>query len=210
MNLSNLFFTIILLFLFQGCASKPPKNDKLCAKVYLHSDEDLELSEIENRLVCGDNEVDAYKLIPSYQASYILTGLLQSRGYSQPRFEYVGDLLHVYTEKKSYLKHVIVISENEEYNKLVEAEVMRQYENEIITPKLLDVIEKDSLKFLRNNTYPCSKIMSTVDASTETVTITMTGLVSFKYGEVSKEEVKPETPAPAKEEVKKDETPTAE
>ncbi len=189
MNPSNFFFTIILLFLFQACATSKPKNDKLCPKVYLHSDDELELNETENRLVCGDSEVEAYKLIPSYQASYILTGFLQSRGYSQPRFEYVGDLLHVYTERKSYLKHVVVVSENEEYNKLVEAEVMRQYADEIITPKLLDAIEKDSLKFLRNNTYPCSKISSTVDASTETVTITMTGLIPFQYGVVAKEEI---------------------
>lgn len=189
MNLFNLFFTIFFLCLIQACATSKPKSDMLCPKVYLHSDDDLELNETENLLVCGDNNVEAYKLIPSYQASYILTGFLQSRGYSQPRFEYVGDLLHVYTEKKSYLKHVIVISDNEEYNKLVEDEVMRQYADEIITPKLLDAIEKDSLKFLRDNTYPCSKIESTVDASVETVTIKMTGLIPFQYGILDKEEI---------------------
>lgn len=190
MNLSNLFFTIIFLFFFQACATSiPKKSDKLCPKIYIHSDEIIELSETESRLICGDNEVDAYKIIPSYQASYILTGLLQSRGYSQPRFEYIGDLLHVYTEKKSYLKHIVVISKNEKDNKMVEAEVMRQYENEIITPKLLDVIEKDTLKFLRNHTYPCAKITSTVDASAETITIVLEGLEPFQYGVVSKEEI---------------------
>ncbi len=189
MNLSNLFFSIIFLFLLQACASSKPKSDKLCPKIYIHSDDVIELSETENRLICGDSEVDAYKVIPSYQASYMLTGLLQSRGYSQPRFEYVGDLLHVYTEKKSYLKHVIVVSGNEADNKMVEDEVMRQYEGEIITPKLLDAIEKDTLTLLRNNTYPCAKISSTVDASIETVTVTLNGLEPFQYGVIPREEI---------------------
>lgn len=188
MNLSNLFLSIIFLFLLQACASAP-KSDKLCPKIYIHSDDEIELSETESRLICGDSEVDAYKVIPSYQASYMLTGLLQSRGYSQPRFEYVGDLLHVYTEKKSYLKRVIVVSNNEADNKMVEDEVMRLYKEEIITPKLLDAIEELSLDLLRNNTYPCAKVSSTVDASVETVTITLTGLEPFQYGVVAKEEI---------------------
>ena len=102
MNLSNLFLTLIMFFLLQGCAStiSNEKTDKLCSKIFLHSknqsENDIELSETEKRLICGDDEVDAYKVIPSYQASYMLTGLLQSRGYANPRFEYEGDLLHVY------------------------------------------------------------------------------------------------------------------
>lgn len=188
MNLSNLFITFIFLFLLHACASAP-KSDKLCPKIFIHSNDEFKLSETESRLICGDSEVDAYKVIPSYQASYMLTGLLQSRGYSQPRFEYVDDLLHVYPEKKSYLKQVIVISDNEADNKLVEAEVMRHYEDEIITPKLLDEIEAKALTILRNNTYPCAKISSTVDASVETVTIALNGLEPFQYGVVPREEI---------------------
>jgi outer membrane translocation and assembly module TamA len=188
MNLSNLFFTIIFLFLLQSCASAP-KSDKLCPKIYIHSKDEFELTDTEKRLICGDAEVDAYKVIPSYQASYILTGLLQSRGYSQPRFEYEGDLLHVYPESQSHVKHVIVLSDNDADNEMIAAEIMRKYGEEIITPKLLDAIEAESLTLLRNNTYPCAKVTSIVDASVETVTIKLTGLESFTFGIIEKEEI---------------------
>lgn len=193
MNLFNLLFALVVCFLFQSCASSNKKNDKLCPKIFLHSEDQtqdsIELSETEKRLICGDSEVDAYKVIPSYQASYMLTGLLQSRGYSSPRFEYDGDLLHVYPEKKSYLKKVIVISDIKEESSLVADEMTRLYGDEVITPKLLDRIEADSLKLLRNNTYPCAKVSSSVDAKAETLTITLSGLVPFEYGIVNKEEI---------------------
>lgn len=177
-----------MIIFLQACASTP-KSDKLCPKIYIHSKDEFELSETETRLICGDPEVDAYKVIPSYQASYMLTGFLQSRGYSQPRFEYEGDLLHVYPENTSHLKHIIVVSDNELDNEMVRDEMMRLYGDEIITPKLLDSIEAASLTLLRNNTYPCSKLSSTVDASLETVTITLTGLQAFQFGNVEREEI---------------------
>jgi outer membrane translocation and assembly module TamA len=192
MNSSNFFITLITLLLIASCASAP-KTDQLCPKVYLHTNEksrdEFELSDTEKRLVCGDTEAEAYKVIPSYQASYLLTGFLQSRGYSQPRFEYVGDLLHVYPEKKSYVKEVIVVSDNAADSEMVKKEIMRKYKKEVITPKLLDEIEAVSLKILRNNTYPCSKIESSVDASKETVTITLSGLEPFQYGIIKKEAI---------------------
>lgn len=188
MNLSNLFFTFIFLFLLQACASAP-KSDKLCPKIYIHSKDEFELSDTEKRLICGDPDVEAYKVIPSYQASYMLTGLLQSRGYSKPRFEYEADILHVYPENKSYLNHVIVLSDNPADNEMVSKEIMRKYGEDVITPKLLDVIEAESLTLLRNNTYPCAKVSSTVDASKETVTIKLTGLVPFVFGNIEREEI---------------------
>lgn len=195
MNLSNLSFIFFILFFIPGCASsiQNKKTDKLCPKIFLHSEDQaqdsIELSETEKRLICGDREVDAYKVIPSYQASYMLTGLLQSRGYSTPRFEYDGDLLHVYPEKKSYLKKIIVISDADEDSSLVADEIARLYSDEVITPKLLDRIEADSLKILRNSTYPCAKVSSSVDAKAETLTITLSGLEPFEYGIVNKEEI---------------------
>lgn len=179
----------IFLFLLSACASTP-KNEKLCPKIYLHAeDRDLALSETEERLICGDKEEDAYKLIPSYQASYMLTGFLQSKGYSTPKFEYEGDLLHVYPGEKSHVQKIVVVSDSASDNEIVEKEIFRKFKDEVITPKLLDAIEAQSLTLLRNNTYPCSKVASTVDATLGVVTITLTGLVPFQFGEIKKEVV---------------------
>jgi translocation and assembly module TamA len=186
-----IFISFFIILFFAGCASTP-QTDKLCPKVFIHTKEDMKefkLSDTEKKLVCGDESVEAYKVIPSYQASYMLTGFLQSRGYSQPRFEYVDDLLHVYPEEKSYLKHAIVLSDNEGFSKEVEDEIMRKYKKKVITPKLLDDIEAATVNLLRDNAYPCAKLESSVDASKETVTITLNGLIPFQYGPIAKEPI---------------------
>ena len=160
MKLINFFFFTVIVTILASCASAP-QSDRLCPKIIVHTNESMdefELNETEERLICGDPENPAYKVIPSYQASYMLTGLLQSRGYSQPRFEYVGDELHVYPEKKSYVKKIVVISDNPTDSEMVEKEMMRKFKKEIITPKVLDEIEHASITLLRNNTYPCSKL----------------------------------------------------
>ncbi|MBY0414495.1 MAG: BamA/TamA family outer membrane protein [Bdellovibrionales bacterium] len=188
MKMSILFITSIFILFFSSCATVR-EIDQICPNVFIHSKEKLELSETEKRLICGDSEVEAYKVIPSYQASYLLTGFLQSRGYSQPRFFYEGEVLHAYSENISHVNDVIVVSENESDSALVHDEILRKYKNDILTPKLLDEIEEASLKILRNNTYPCAKVESLVDASKNLVTITISGLMPFQYGVIAKEEI---------------------
>jgi translocation and assembly module TamA len=184
----SFIFVALALFLFESC-SHTPKDEKICPKITIHSVDTFELNDTEKRLICGDINSVGYKVIPSYQASYLLTGFLQSRGYSSPRFEYNDDLLEVYPEKKSYLKKVIVQSDSAFDNKLVEKEIMRHYKMELITPKLLDAIEVDTLSLLRNNAYPCAKLGSTVDASTGEVMIKVTGLRPFQFGPLTKENI---------------------
>lgn len=184
----NLFILIITLIFYQSCAHTP-KNKKICPKITIHSDENFELTETEQRLICGDPDSIAYKVIPSYQASYMLTGFLQSRGYATPRFEYVGDSLEVYPEVKSHISKVTVISNKAESNKIVEEEILRQFKREVITPKLVDSIEALAISILRNNSYPCAKLESTVDGTTGEITIKASGLESFQYGVIKKEHI---------------------
>lgn len=161
----------------------------MCPKITIHSAEKFELTDTEKRLICGDPDSVAYKVIPSYQASYMLTGFLQSRGYSNPRFEYNNDLLDVYPEEKSHLKKVIVNTGFEEDDKAVEKEIMRHYKKEVITPKLLDSIEAEAITIIRNHAFPCAKLESSVDASKGEVTINITGMESFQFGPVAKEHI---------------------
>lgn len=189
MNHVTLFFIFIFISLLSGCATTK-QDERVCPKIFIHSDKsDFSLSDTEKRLICGDPEEDAYKVIPSYQASYMLTGFLQSKGYSTPRFEYVGDLLHVYPGKQSFVEKIIVVSDHEDDSKMVEKEMFRKFKGEVITPKLLDAIEAQSLTYLRNNTYPCAKVASSVDATLGEVTVTLKDLVPFQFGEIKKEAV---------------------
>ena len=165
------------------------REEKICPKITVHSPEKFELSETEKRLICGDPTSTGYKLIPSYQASYLLTGFLQSRGYSSPNFEYKADLLDVYPEEKSYVKKIIVQSDSSQDNELIEREIFRHFKKELITPKLLDAIESEAITLLRNNTYPCAKLSSNVDAIVGEVTIKVTALQSFQFGPIDKESI---------------------
>ena len=188
MNPNKLLFFILTTLFFTSCAHTQ-KNKKLCPKITIHSADKFELTETEERLICGDPESEAYKLIPSYQASYMLTGFLQSRGYSSPRFVYTEDFLDVYPEEKSYVTKVIVNSGNEQDNKIVEKEIMRHYKKELITPKLLDSIEAEAISIIRNNAYPCAKLESSVDATKGEITIVVKGMQSFQFGPVTKEHI---------------------
>ncbi len=189
MKLLNISSIFIIMCLYFGCASSKKTNDKLCQKIFIHTDEDISLTATEERLICGDKEEEAYKLIPSYQASYMLTGFLQSKGYSMPRFEYEGDNLHVYPGKQSSVEKIVIVSTNPDDSKRVERELLKRYRNDVITPKLLDEMEAQALSILRNNTYPCSKVTSAVDVSDGTVTVTLSDLVPFQFGVIKKEKV---------------------
>ena len=188
MQLINLFFLLIFTIMLQSCAHSD-KKDKICPKVTIHSVENFELTDTEKRLICGDPDSVAYKVIPSYQASYLLTGFLQSRGYSSPRFEYTDDLLDVYPEDKAYLTQVIVKSGFDIDDKNIQTEIMRKYKKDVITPKLLDSIEDEALSIVRNRAYPCAKLESSVDASKGEVTIVVNGMEPFKFGHVAKEHI---------------------
>ncbi len=188
MHLIKPLIILSFVLIFQSCAHTP-KDDKLCPKITIHSDDRFELTDTEKRLICGDPDSIAYKVIPSYQASYMLTGFLQSRGYSNPRFEYNGDLLDVYPEEKSHLKKATVNTGFEDEDRAVEKEIMRHYKKEVITPKLLDSIEAESLSIVRNHAYPCAKLESSVDATTGEVTINVTGMEAFQFGPVTKEPI---------------------
>lgn len=189
MNPANIFLILTLLFLFSGCASSKKVNENLCPKIFIHTDEDIKLSETEERLICGDKEEEAYKLIPSYQASYMLTGFLQSKGYSMPRFEYLGDELHVYPGVQSRVEKIIVTSESPADTLNVDHQLLKRFHDEVITPKLLDEMEAQALTLLRNNSFPCAKVSSSVDVPKNEVTITLTDLKPFQFGVINKEKV---------------------
>lgn len=186
MNSNKLFIFIFTAFLFSSCVHTPI-NEKICPKISIHSQDKFDLTETEKLLICGDPESDAYKIIPSYQASYMLTGFLQSRGYSNPRFVYTNDLLDVYPEEKSFVTTVIVNSGSEEDNKIVEKEILKHYKKEVITPQLLDSIEAEALSIVRNHSFACAKTTSSIDASQGQVTITISAMQSFQFGPVKKE-----------------------
>lgn len=182
------FFWITLLLLFVSCSSKKIKEQKVCNKVIIHDAEEIELSEDETRLLCGDMTTEAYKNIPSYQAGFLATGFLQSRGYTNPKFETVDKVLHIYPQEKVTVAKVILQSEDENKNKF-EKILNRHYEEEELNPKLLNTIEEETLSLYRNESYPCAKVESTADAETGEIKLKVSGLKKFDFGPLERETV---------------------
>lgn len=164
-------------------------NAELCPKIFIHSAEKIELNATEKKLICGDPDDLAYKVIPIYQAKYLLQGFLQSRGFSHPRFIYDQDVLNVYTEEKSNVQLIEVNADGDIDTKKFEKEIYKQFKNEIITPKLLDKIEAQAKSKARDLSYPCVKVSSIVEPLEGKVTLTLTGLKSFNFGQLSMEPI---------------------
>lgn len=163
-------------------------KEKICRHVFIHGGE-IDLTDTEKQLICGDKKVEAYKDIPNYQASFYLTGFLQSRGYLQPRFETEDDILHAHIGEKTYVKKVKVLSELEEENDFVKEEIRRLHKGKLLTTAELNSIEAEAHSSVRQRGYPCSKVQSEVDAKTGTVTIQLQRMSFFRFGEVAKEKI---------------------
>lgn len=178
-------FTFMSLFLFNMAWAKV----EICPEVIVHGDDDIELSDTERRMVCGDPKLDAYREIPAYQAQYFFRGFLQSRGYLNPEFNIEDKLLHVHVGKKAHLKKIIVNAEEGKKEDKVKEEIKRFFKGKLVTPKLLDGIEADSVEVLRRRGFPCAETQSEMDVAERTVRLNLTKLESHNFGKVEKEEI---------------------
>lgn len=184
MKLSLLVLTV--LWLTHAYAAK----DKICSRVIVHGTNDLDLSETEKRLVCGDKKVVAYQDIPPYQASYSMTGFLQARSYLQPRFETVGEVLHVYIGKKARLKKIRIIYANDKGRRFIRQELKRLYLKKELNPVLISTIEAGALSLLRQRGAACAKVESFVDAQNNIMTLTFHRTKVFDFGVINRQEIK--------------------
>ena len=176
---------IAFLFIFETHAS----SKEICPTIVMHDGEDINLTETEKNLICGDPDLESYQNIPSYQASYLLTGFLQSRSYLQPTFETKNKVLNVYVGKKSELKDVIVSSEIDKESKRVEKELNRLHGGSPLNPDLLNTLESDTINALRQAGYPCPTVEMLVDPNTSVASLNLGQMVYHDFGVLEREEI---------------------
>lgn len=180
----------LLFLLFLGaCASHKQTNQKVCDTVIIHGEEEIKLSDDETRLICGDKNSEAYNLIPDYQASFLMTGFLQARGYVNPRFETQNNVLHVYPQEKVYVSKITIEGDDSESKPLFEKKIFRHFRQEMLRPKVLNNLEEETKSLYRNDGNPCAKVKSTADPKTGAVILNVTGLKKFPFGEFEREHV---------------------
>ncbi len=176
---------LVILFLLSFSAFS---DEKICSSVIIHGKEKMKFDETEERLLCGDDKLEAYKDIPTYQASYFLIGFLQARGYLAPKFETIDDVLHVYPGKKATLKKVEATSEIKEKD-YIQDEVDRRYRKKTLNPNLIGNVEKESKKMLRQRGYPCAQVASEAFADTNNLQLDFSKTVFHPFGDVAKEKI---------------------
>lgn len=182
----NVLLYLLLLFLLCPVFAK----EEVCSEVVIHGKDKINLSDTEKRLVCGDKEQSSYQKIPPYQATYFMTGFLQSRGYLRPKFKTIDGILHVYIGKKAYLKKVRVKSEITREKEYVHQEIKRRYKGKELTPDLLNKVEKEARSILRQRGYPCVNIETESDASKNDLGITLLKTTRHTFGTLEKEKIK--------------------
>lgn len=174
-------FLILSLFSFSAFG--------MCEGIDVHSKEKIEFTDTEENLVCGDSKSSSYKLVPHYQAQFYFLGFLQSRGYLNSTFEDKDGVLHVYPGKLSHLKKVHADSPIDSEATAVKKNTRKLFKKKILTPKLLNDIETESLSVLRQRGYPCSSVKSEANALDDTVTVIIPKLKFERFGILDKEEV---------------------
>jgi translocation and assembly module TamA len=180
-----LFLTLVSLFSFMPALAK----QELCSTVVLHGKNEIEFTAVEKRMVCGDPQLPAYKIIPSYQAALFMTGFLQSRGFLNPEFETIEEVLHVKTGRKSELKLLEVSHDNNKESKIVKDELTRRFEKRMLNPQLLNRLEGEGLHLLRRRGFPCAKVDSQANALDDSVNLSLHRLHHLPFGEIDKEAI---------------------
>ncbi len=185
--MQKIAYLILIFFLF-GCAHKE-RNFNLCPKISIHSPDKIDFSDTEKRLVCGDPEEEAYKHIPAYQAKFSMQGFLQSKGYSSPDIKQMGDSLEVYTGEQTRLNSVEVNSDIVADSEKLQKNMYRHHRKEVLTPKLLDDLEREAVRFMRDRGYPCVKVKSKVNVDEGILSMDVVNLKSFPYGDIPRESI---------------------
>lgn len=183
--MNRFLYLIIFLLLSFGVQGA----EKLCPGIVISGEEDLDFTDNERRLLCGDKEMEAYKVIPPYEAKFFMTGFLQSRSYLNPEFRIEGDTLFVETGKKNELKKINVTFPEKEEEEFIQSELDRLYQGKNLNPGLLNEMENEALSILRRRGHPCAKPETLADPSTEIVDLSFLNTNAFKFGKIEKEKI---------------------
>lgn len=153
------------------------------------SGEDIKFTDTEKRMLCGDKEKEAYKVIPPYEAQVFAQGFLQARGYLNPEFETKNDVLYIKTGKITKAKRINIDSGNKKLSHKIENEVDRLYEDGTLSTSTLNNIENETLSELKNRGYPCAEVESEAIVDKGRVYVNILNAKKFKFGEVDKEPI---------------------
>ena len=151
-----------------GFAATPEaaRFQSLCETVRIEGLDQIRLSDMERRLVCGDPTEDAiglpWRRIPPNQAAYFLRGFFQMQGLYGPKFYQDGDVLFVVPGPVTRLTNLSLLGGPPTWD----PPKKRHVHDEKLTPRLLNSLEGWALSQIRNEGHACATTKGIADPVT--------------------------------------------
>lgn len=133
-----------------------------CPKIVLNGAADIRLTEVEQKLVCGDPASEGWKNIPLNEALYFMESFLQQRGYQNPKHRTENGVLIIDVGAKSIIRGLKVDGLPPE----IDPGKLRKIIGQTLTPAQLNKLKSTLLNQLQNQGYACPQISVTANAQT--------------------------------------------
>jgi translocation and assembly module TamA len=140
---------------------------KLCDNVVLEFDFDMTFTATEQRLVCGSPGVQSWENIPLRQAQFHMMNFLAARGYHDPEFRVVENILYVKPGLPTLIKSLRPVPDIPE----LEVEDFWLPRGRPLNPDELNAIEQWASAKLGRKGYPCASVETRGDPKTGDVEI---------------------------------------
>ena len=139
----------------------------LCPTVQIDQVHELNLTEMEHRLVCGDDpkmgaQGAAWSQVPPSQARLQLKSFLQARGFNRPQFQIENGILNVVVGTPTVVTEIILHDAPPE----IHIEQKRGVIGARLTPAVLNDLEQWLDQRLRFYGYGCPTLLSRANADT--------------------------------------------
>lgn len=146
--------------LFAG-STAVAKDASMCPGV-VFTGAKIVLSAVERRLVCGDQDSEAWKDVPRAQARRLLKTFLQQRAYHHPVFTVENGRLVVDPGKITAIKHL----EGDNFPRGIDLSKRRRIVGAPLTPAMLDKVKGALVGELQNRGYACPDVEISASART--------------------------------------------
>lgn len=138
-------------------AEKSPRE--LCPGFVVKGTGDISLTDTERRLVCGDKDgkgpnAEAWSTIPFPEAKYFFETFLQDRGYFQSKLSEENGKVVIVLGPITRVTAIDVVGGPSD----LEIGRKREVVGEVLTPRLLDVLEQWTVQRLQEIGYPCPRV----------------------------------------------------
>ena len=149
--------------------------DRQCPQVVFDGEKAIGLTDVEQRLVCGDSDgsgpnAEAWRHVPLSQARYQLGNFLEKRGYFTPTYRVEGSVLHVNVGLQSLIRSWRMEGAPPEFV-MKYLPRKRHIVGQVLTPELLTELEQWVFGRLQAEGYACPKLLSKADSETGEIVV---------------------------------------